>query len=353
MQEPADPYFLDVIKKHMRLAFYTFKRLLLLIPILLGISAVTFTMTHVLPGDPLYILLSPYAKEEQIQQKRIELGLDKPLYIQFGIYIKDLVQGDFGYAYRTARPVIEDIKQRFPATFELTAISLILAVLVGVPLGVQGAVHKDTPLDHFVRIISTGGVSIPIFWTGVVLIYILYYKLQIAPPPLGRLGLTDTPPTLITGIYTLDSILTGNWQTLASSLKYLALPAITLGFAMLAPIMRITRNSMLEVMNSNFVRTARSLGLSQQTVVYNDALRNAMLPVITSIGQVFGWSLGGEVLVEVVFSWPGMGYYAVNSILNMDFAPVQGFVLITATIYVMVNLIVDLLYTAIDPRISF
>ncbi|HBG73990.1 MAG: peptide ABC transporter permease [Chloroflexi bacterium GWB2_49_20] len=337
----------------MRIIIYTLKRLLLLIPILLGISIITFAITHIIPGDPLYILLSPYAKEDDIQNARVELGLDKPLYVQYGIYLNDLVHGDLGYAYRTRKPVLDDIKQRFPATFELTTLSLFLAVIVGVPLGVQAAVHRDTWFDHLVRIVSVGGVSIPIFWTGVVLIYILYYKLKIAPPPMGRMGIMDTPPDTITGMYIMDSILTKNWVALKVSLKYIALPAITLSFAMLAPIMRITRNSMLEVLNSNFVRTARSLGLSKRTVIYNDALRNALLPVVTSIGQILGWSLGGEVLVEVVFSWPGLGYYAVNSILNTDYAPVQGFVLLTAMIYVLVNLAVDLLYTVIDPRITY
>ncbi len=337
----------------MRILIYTVKRILLLIPILLGISIITFAITHIIPGDPLYILLSPYAKVEDVQKARIKLGMDKPLYVQYGIYLNDVLHGDLGYAYRTRKPVIDDIKQRFPATFELTTLSLFLAVVVGVPLGVQAAVHRDTWYDHIIRIISVGGVSIPIFWTGVVLIYILYFKLHIAPPPLGRMGFGDIPPHTITGLYILDSILTRNWTALGTSLKYIALPAITLSFAMLAPIMRITRNSMLEVLNSNYVRTARSLGLTPNTVVYRDALRNALLPVVTSIGQILGWSLGGEVLVEVVFSWPGLGYYTVNSILNTDYAPVQGFVLLSATIYVLVNLVVDLIYTAIDPRISY
>jgi peptide/nickel transport system permease protein len=337
----------------MRITIYIIKRILLLFPILLGISLITFAITRIIPGDPLYIILSPYAKEEDIEKARIDLGLDKSLVVQYGVYLEDLLQGDLGYSYRSRNPVIVDIKQRFPATIELTIMSLLLAIIIGIPLGVQAAVHRDTWIDHFVRVVSVGGVSIPIFWTGVVLIFIFYFKLQIAPPPLGRMGLGDIPPTTITGLFVLDSILTRNWSSLATSLKYLALPAITLSFAMLAPIMRITRNSMLEVLNSNYIRTARSLGLSQNTVVYRDGLRNALLPVVTSIGQIFGWSLGGEVLVEVVFSWPGLGYYAVNSILNTDFAPVQAFVLITATIYVCVNLIVDLLYTVIDPRISY
>lgn len=337
----------------MRILIYTVKRLFLLLPILLGISVITFTITHIIPGDPLYILLSPYAKEEDVQKARVELGLDQPLYVQYGIYLGKLLQGDLGYAYRTRNPVIEDLKQRFPATMELTLLSLFLAVIIGIPLGVHAASHRDTWSDHIVRVISVGGVSIPIFWTGVVLIYFLYFKLQIAPPPLGRMGLSDVPPDTITGMYIVDSILTRNWTALGTSLKYIALPAITLGFAMLAPIMRITRNSMLEVLNSNFVRTARSLGLKPDTVMYRDALRNALLPVVTSVGLILGWSLGGEVLVEVVYSWPGLGYYAVNSILNTDYAPVQGFVLLTATIYVLVNLVVDLLYTVIDPRITY
>jgi peptide/nickel transport system permease protein len=337
----------------MRILFYAFKRILLLIPILLGISFITFTITHIIPGDPLYILLSPYAKTADIEKARVELGLNEPLPVQYGIYLKNVLEGDLGYAYRTRKPVLDDLKQRFPATIELTTLSLLLAVAIGVPLGVQAAVHRDTWFDHIVRVVSVGGVSIPIFWTGVVLIYFLYFKWQIAPPPLGRMGLSDIPPDTVTGMYIIDSILTRNWTALGISLKYIALPAITLAFAMMAPILRITRNSMLEVMGSNFIRTARSLGLGPNTVVYRDALRNALLPVVTSIGQIFGWSLGGEVLVEVVFSWPGLGYYAVNSILNTDYAPVQGFVLLTATIYVVVNLVVDLLYTVIDPRISY
>lgn len=337
----------------MRIIFYSIKRILLLVPILLGISIVTFAITHIIPGDPLYILLSPYAKQEDIQKARVDLGLDKPLYVQYGIYLRDVLQGDLGYAYRTRNPVMDDIKQRFPATLELTTLSLLLAITVGIPLGVQAAVKRDSWYDHVTRILSVGGVSIPIFWTGVVLIYFMYYKFRIAPPPLGRMGLNDIPPTTITGLYIVDSALTQNWTALWTSMKYIALPAITLGFSMLAPITRITRNSMLEVLSSNYVRTARSLGLTDKTVVYKDALRNALLPVVTSVGQIFGWSLGGEVLVEVVFSWPGLGYYAVNSILNTDYAPVQGFVLLAATIYVLVNLVVDLLYTVIDPRIAY
>jgi peptide/nickel transport system permease protein len=336
----------------LRIIPFIFKRLLFLIPILLGISIVTFAMTHVLPGDPTYILLSPYAKEEDVQKRREELGLDKPLIVQYGIYLKDLLHGDLGYSYRTRRPVTVDLRQRFPVTFELTTLSLALAVIVGVPLGIQSAVRKDTWFDHLIRMFSVGGVSIPIFFTGVVLIYLLYFKLQVAPPPLGRIGSGIDPPKLITGMYTFDALVTGNWIALRSALSHLALPVISLTFAMLAPVMRITRNSMLEALSSRYVLTALALGIPYRKVVNRDALQNTLLPVVTSIGLMYGWSLGGEVLVEVIFSWPGMGYYAVNSIINMDFNPVQGFVLVTAFIYVTVNLIVDVLYAVIDPRIS-
>ncbi len=337
----------------MRVFIYSIKRLLLLIPILVGISIVTFMITHVLPGDPLYIILTPYAKADVIASERVRLGLDKPLYVQYGIYLNNLLHGDLGYAYRTRNPVAVDFADRFPATFELTTISLVFAVAIGIPLGVQAAVHKDTWFDHIVRVVSVTGVSIPIFWTSVVLVYFLYYKWQLAPPPVGRLGLSDVPPETVTGLFTVDALLAGNWHLFLTSLRYLMLPVIALVIAMLTPIMRITRNSTLEVLQSNFIRTANSLGLPQRTVIYKDALRNAILPVITSIGQIFGWSLGGEVLVEVVFAWPGMGNYAVNSILNQDFAPIQGFVLITATIYVVINLVTDILYTIIDPRITY
>ncbi len=336
----------------MRIVLFILKRAVFLIPILLGISIVTFAMTHVLPGDPLYILLGPYAKQEDIDRERVRLGLDRPLPVQYVVYLQGLAHGDLGMSYRSRQSVVQDLSQRFPATFELTTLSLLLACLIGIPLGVQAAVHRDLWPDHIIRVLSVGGVSIPIFWVGVVLIYVLYFKLHLAPPPLGRLGAFMQPPRTVTGMYTVDALLAGNWPLFQSALSHIALPAITLGFAMLAPIMRITRNSMLEALNSSYVRTATALGLSKNTVVYKDALRNALLPVVTSIGLIYGWSLGGEVLVEVVFSWPGMGYYAVNSILNMDFAPVQGFVLLTALIYVTVNLAVDILYTLIDPRIT-
>ena len=273
--------------------------------------------------------------------------------MQYGLFLSDILHGDLGYSYRSHQPVAVDLAQRFPVTFELTTISLLLAVLLGVPLGVQAAVRKDTWFDHLMRVLSVAGVSIPIFWTGIVLIFVLYFQLHLAPAPLGRLEVLMQPPQHITGMYTVDALLTGNWEVFRSAIAHIALPSITMCFAMVAPIMRMTRGSMLEAMKARYVQTALALGLPFEKVVYSDALRNALLPVVTTIGLMYGWSLGGEVLVEVVFSWPGMGYYAVNSIVNMDYAPVQSFVLITAAIYVLVNLVVDVLYAIIDPRITY
>jgi peptide/nickel transport system permease protein len=337
----------------MRIALFIGRRLLLLVPIMLGITLVAFFMTRILPSDPVYSILGSFATQDEVQQKRIEMGLDKPLLVQYGIYLRDLTHGDLGYAYRTHQPVAKDLGQRFPVTFELTTISLFLAVLIAVPLGVQAAVRKDTWFDHVVRVISVGGVAIPIFFTGIVLIFLLYFKLHLAPAPLGRIDVLMEPPRQITGMYTIDALVTGNWPVLRSTLEHMALPVIALVFAMVAPIMRMTRNSMLETLNSRYVQTAKVLGLDHRTVVYQDALRTALLPVVTTIGMQYGWSLGGEVLVETVFAWPGMGYYAVNSILNFDYAPVQGFVLVTAAIFVLINLVVDVLYAVIDPRIRY
>jgi peptide/nickel transport system permease protein len=257
-----------------------------------------------------------------------------------------------GMSFRTRQPVVKDLVERFPVTFELTTISLLLAIVVGVFLGVESAIRKGSFLDHIVRPLSVGGISIPVFWTGVVLIFIFYFQLQIAPAPMGRIDSFIEPPQHITGMYTFDSLVTGNWEALISSLRHIALPVLTLAFAMTSPILRLTRNSMLEALGSRYVQTGFAMGLSFRIVVYRDALRNALLPIVTSIGMIYGWSLGGEVLVEVVFSWPGMGSYAVNSIASMDFAPVQGFVLLMAFLRVVINLLVDVLYALIDPRIA-
>ena len=337
----------------MRLLLYTLKRLLQLVPILIGVSIITFITARMLPGNPAILAAGPLASEKQVAELEAKMGLDRPVWEQYGIYLRDLLRGDFGKSWRSNLPVSEELMRRFPATFELITVSMILAILIAVPLGSIAAVKQGSKLDHFVRVFSVGGVSVPVFWSGLMLIFVFYYLLGWAPPPAGRIGFGVTPPTTITGMYVLDSILTLNGRALASSMSQLALPMATLAFAMLSPIVRITRSSMLDVLREDYIRTGRASGLRSRTVTYRDGLRNGSLPVITMIGMQYGYSLGGEVLVEQIFSWPGMGRYSIDAIFNLDYAPVQAFVLLVAVIYILIYLIVDILYAVLDPRIRY
>ncbi len=337
----------------MRLLFYIVKRVLQLIPILIGVSIITFMTARLLPGNPAVLSAGPLATQKQIAQLEAKMGLDRPIWEQYGRYVMDILHGDFGTSWRTGLPVTTELARRFPATFELITLAMIAAVLIGVPLGALAAVRQGTKLDHFVRVFSVGGVSIPVFWSGLMLIFVFYYLLGWAPPPVGRIGFGVTPPTHITGMYVIDSILTLNGRALVSSLSQMALPLVTLVFAMISPIVRITRTSLLDVLREDYVRTARASGLRRRTVLFQDALRNALLPVVTMIGIQYGYSLGGEVLVEQIFSWPGMGRYSIDAIFNVDYAPVTAFVMLVAVIYITIYLVVDVLYALLDPRIRY
>src|SRR5229473_2492648 len=327
------------------------KRLMFAVPSLIGVVIVTFLLTRALPGDPAAYFAGPAATKEAIEQVRVQLGLDKPLYIQFGLYVRDLARGDLGNSLTTGQPVGHEIKTRLPASAELTLLGLIVSMVIAVPLGIMAATKPNSLIDHFCRVISTAGVSLPVFFTGLILVYVFYYLLGWAPAPLGRLDIFFSPPRSITGFYLVDSLLAGNWGTFVASLKQLALPALTLGIFSLAPIARMTRASMLSVLASDFVRTARASGLAPFTVIITYAFRNAMLPVITTLGMVFSFLLGANVLVEKVFAWPGIGSFAVEALIASDFAPVQGFVLTMAVMYVALNLLIDMLYGLIDPRV--
>lgn len=326
------------------------KRLMLAIPSLIGVVIVTFLLTRALPGDPAAYFAGPAATKEAIEQIRTKLGLDQPLPVQFVGYVRDLARGDMGSALTTGQPVAAEIRARLPASAELTLVGLILSILVAVPLGILAATRPNSLVDHACRIVSTAGVSLPVFFTGLVLVYVFYYLLGYAPAPLGRLDVFYSAPPSVTGFYLIDSIVAGDWEIFTASLKQLVLPALTLGIFSLAPIARMTRASMLAVLASDFVRTARASGLSPFTVVFTYAFRNAMLPVITTLGMVFSFLLGANVLVEKVFAWPGIGSYAVEALIASDFAPVQGFVLTMAVMYVALNLLIDILYGLIDPR---
>ena len=327
------------------------KRLLVAVPSLIGVVIVTFLLTRALPGDPAAYFAGPAATTEAIQQIRVKLGLDKPLYIQFVRYVEDLAHGDLGNSLTTGQPVGQEIKTRLPASAELTLLGLIVSVLIAVPLGILAATRPNSLIDHSCRVIATAGVSLPVFFTGLILIYVFYYHLGWAPPPLGRLDIFYSPPPHVTGFYLIDSLIAGDGEVFVAALKQLILPALTLAIFSLAPIARMTRASMLAVLSSDFVRTARASGLAPFTVVITYAFRNAMLPVITTLSMVFSFLLGANVLVEKVFAWPGIGSYAVEALISSDFAPVQGFVLTMAVMYVLLNLTIDILYGVIDPRV--
>ena len=320
------------------------------VPSLVGVVIVTFLLTRVLPGDTASYFAGPVASAEAIAQIRAQLGLDQTLPVQFGRYVADLARGDLGNSLGTGQPVLHEIATRLPASAELTLSGLLLAVLVAVPLGILAALRQGSWVDHLCRVVTTAGVSLPVFFTGLLAVYLFYFILGWAPSPVGRLDAFATAPPAVTNFLLIDSLLAGDTETFLAALSQIALPALTLALFALAPLARITRASMLAALDSEFIRTARASGLDGRTVVITYAFRNAMLPVVTTLGMVFSFLLGANVLVEKVFAWPGIGSYAVEALIASDFAPVQGFVLTMAVLYIALNLAIDLLYGLIDPR---
>ncbi|WP_420336158.1 ABC transporter permease [Roseibium sp.] len=323
------------------------------IPVILGVVVVSFLLTRALPGDPAVYFAGAAADEESIAEIRTALGLDKPLYEQFIIYAGDVATGDLGNSLSTGQPVLEDLANRLPASLELTLTALLLSCSIAIPLGVLAATRPGSAVDHLCRVLVTAGVSLPTFFTGVVLIYVFYYLLGIAPSPLGRLDFIYIEPDHVTGFYLIDAAIAGDWETWLGALKQLVLPAATLALFTLAPLARMTRAAMLSALSSDYIRTARAAGLTEDKVLFTYAFRNALLPVITTLGMVFSFTLGANVLVEKVFAWPGIGSYAVEALVVSDYAAVQGFVLAMALLFVALNLLIDLTYTLIDPRIGF
>ena len=330
---------------------YLAARLLLVVPTLIGVTLITFTLTYLLPGNPALVKAGPLATPEHVKEMERRMGLDRPLRVQYWRYVSGLLRADLGESSSTGRPVVEDFRQRIPATLELTLASLLIAAAIGIPLGVLAAVHRDTTIDHVSRLIGVGGVAMPSFWTGLLLLYVFFYLASVAPAPLGRIAPEVPAPTRITGLYVVDALLTANGRALVSSLHQLMLPALTLGFAVMAPLTRMVRATMLEILESDFVRAAWAAGLPRRRVIYGDALRNALIPLITLLGVIFGFLMAGNVVVEMVFAWPGLGNYAITALMTKDPAPIQSFVLFVAVVYVLINLTVDLLYGLADPRI--
>ena len=322
-----------------------------IIPVLLGVSIVVFFMVRAIPGDPAQLLLGQQATQAQVEQVRENMGLDKPVIVQYGIFLADAVRGDLGDSIVTGRPVTTELLARLPATLELTAFAMLVAILVGVPVGVISAVKQYSLLDKFTSVLALIGISMPIFWLAMILIVIFFVNLGWLPFP-GRLS-TGYAVTSITGLVLVDSLLTLNFAAFWDGLKHLILPAIALGTIPMAVIMRMTRSSMLEVMGEDYVRTARAKGVVPWRVIFKHALRNAMLPTVTVIGLQAGLLMGGAVITETIFSWPGVGQIAAESVYRRDYAMVQGVVLYGATLFVLVNLVVDVLYAVLDPRVRY
>jgi len=333
---------------------FAWKRLIGTIPSLAGVVIVTFLLSHALPGDPAAYFAGPAANAASIAQIRVKLGLDRSLPIQFLHYVGDLVHGNLGTSLTTGQPVTTDLIERLPASLELTFFALAFAIMLAIPMGVWAATRPDSLIDHICRASVSVAAAFPTFFAGLLLVYVFYFLLNLAPEPVGRLNeILYTPPPRVTGAYTLDSIIAGDWQVLRATLAQLLLPAISLGLFALAPIARITRAAMLQALGSDFIRTARAGGLPRRKVLVTYAFRNALLPISSVLGMVFSFLLGANVLIEQVFGWQGIGAYAVNAVLASDYAAVQGFVLTMAVLYILLNLIVDLLASVIDPRVRF
>lgn len=327
------------------------KRLAGLLLVVIGVSLITFAISHLIPGDPARLIAGDRASDAIVANIRHNLGLDLPLYQQYGRYMLDLLHGDLGTSIRTSRPVLEDLRAFFPATLELALTALLLSILIGVPLGVLSAVYQNRAIDQFARTLAVTGISTPTFWLGLGLIVLFYGHLNWLPGS-GRIDEGMDAPNRITGFYLIDSLLAGNREQFVSSLQHLILPAVTLAFVNLGVVARQIRSAMLDQLGEDYIRTARAYGLSRWAVVLRHALPNALIPSVTVLGLILGDLLYGAVLTEAVFAWPGMGAYVIKSVQSLDFPAVMGFAIVVSFIYVLLNMLIDLLYRLIDPRIG-
>jgi peptide/nickel transport system permease protein len=331
---------------------YLLRRLVTLTITLAGIMVITFFTSLVIPLDPLASLAGPQASPETVERLRVLYGFDQPLYVQFGRYAARLARGDLGVSFQTSRPVLKDILTYFPATLELATFAILVGIGVGIPLGVLSAVYKNRAIDQFCRLLSLIGVSTPVFWLGLVLMLVFYFKLGWLPEP-GRLDIMLLEPTRVTGVLLVDSALARDWEVFADALKHLVLPASVLGLVGVAGISRITRSSMLEVLSQEYIKTARIKGLSEFPVIVRHALRNALVPTVTVVGLTYGLLLEGSVLTETIFSWPGLGRYLANAFLTLDLNTIVGGTMFVALTFCIVNLLVDLAYAFLNPKITY
>ncbi|MDF3037711.1 MAG: dipeptide transport system permease protein dppB [Thermomicrobiales bacterium] len=328
------------------------RRLIFLVFVLFGLSVLTFSLSHIIPGDPARLMAGPRASQATVDKIREQYGLNDPVPQQYVTYMTNLARGDLGTSFTTRRPVAEDLKRYLPATLELGAVAFVLATLIGIPLGILSSVRRDQLPDHIARFVSISGLALPVFWLAIMAQFIFFGSLGWLPDgariPIGM----DGPPQ-ITGLYTIDALLAGDWELLRTVLTHLIMPATVLAYGSLAVITRMVRGGMLEVLNQDYIRTARAKGISPQQVIFGHAVKNAMLPTVTSLGLQVGLLLSGAFLVEIVFSWPGIGRYAVEAITDRDYNATMATTLVIALVFVLMNLVVDILYLFLDPRISY
>jgi peptide/nickel transport system permease protein len=327
------------------------RRLISLVFVLLALSMITFALTHVVPRDSARLIAGPRASESELQQIRAEYGLDQPLHRQYITYMTGVVQLDFGRSMTSRRPVSEDLARYLPASIELALVAIVIAIGFGVPLGVIAAVKRNSAADMFSRVVAIFGQSMPPFWLALIVQFIFFARLGWFPDG-QRLPTGTEAPSTITGMYTLDALLNGNFSLFLTAMHHLILPAFVLGFAAMAIVTRMVRSGMLEVMGQDYIRTARAKGLNQGIIIQRHALKNALLPAVTVIGLQIGLLMAGTVLVEIIFSWPGIGRYAYQSIQNFDYRSVISVTLVIGSIYVTLNLLVDIAYILLDPRIK-
>jgi len=332
------------------LLYFILKKLAQVIPTLLGLSVLIFLMIHMVPGDPAEMMLGERANENSLRELRHQLGLDQPLYVQYGKFMGRLVQGDLGRALRTNEKITKEIKEHFPATLELSMVAIIIAIVLGMLAGIISATKQYSIFDYGSMLLSLVGVSMPIFWLGLVLMIIFSIKLAWLPLS-GRLSY-DIVLEPITNLYLVDSLLQGNWAAFKDALWHIIMPAITLSTVPMAIIARMTRSSMLEVLRQDYIRTAKAKGLAPRIIHYKHALRNALIPVVTIIGLQFSILLGGAILTETIFAWPGIGSWLLNAVYARDFNAVQGGTMLIALVFVLINVLVDITYAWINPRIK-
>ncbi len=329
---------------------YAIRRIFILIPTLLGVSVLVFLMLHLTPGDPAELLMGERATDEALHQIREHLGLNEPLYVQYGMFLKRLMKGDLGETIWTRQKVWIEVKQRFPATIELAVAALSIACLFGITLGIISATKQYSVFDYVSMLAALTGVSMPIFWLG--LVFMLIFSVNLGWLPLSARLSIDVDLQVITNIYTLDALLTRNWVALRDAIWHLIMPAVTLSTIPMAIIARMTRSAMLEVLRQDYIKTAKAKGLSQFKVVFKHGLRNALIPVVTTIGLQFGVTLGGAILTESIFAWPGVGKWMFDAVTQRDYMVIQGGTLFIAALFIVINLCVDILYAIINPRIS-